>query len=67
MPMRLDATWTQAEYRDRLALEVANHWGAERVPALGPVMDTASGALWELARRPLGPTDEEPDFVGETA
>ncbi len=65
--MRLDAAESQAEVREHLAREAQAAWGRERLPALDAVVDTASGALWELARRPLGPTDEEPDFVGETA
>ena len=63
--MRLDPTLTRHDLRAQLEREVAALWGAERLPALAPTLDTTAGALYELARRPLGLRDDEPDFVDE--
>jgi hypothetical protein len=48
---------------EQLTREAEAAWGAERLPALAQVLDTAAGAVWELAQRPFGLTDEEPDFI----
>ena len=61
--MRLQGVQSRAEVLEQLTREAEAAWGAERLPALAQVLDTAAGAVWELAQRPFGLTDEEPDFI----
>jgi hypothetical protein len=63
--MRLEAVRSRAEALAQLTREAEAAWGAERLPALAQALDTAAGAVWELAQRPFGLTDEEPDFIAE--
>jgi hypothetical protein len=63
--MRLEAVRSRGEVLAQLTREAEAAWGAERLPALAQALDTAAGAVWELAQRPLGLTDEEPDFIAE--
>ena len=39
-------------------------WGAERLEALQPGLETAAEAVWQLAEATLGPLEVEPDFIG---
>jgi hypothetical protein len=39
-------------------------WGPARRAELGPVLEAAAAALCRLARAPLDPLQEEPDFIG---
>jgi hypothetical protein len=63
--MRLEQTRARAELLQQLTREAEAAWGAARLPALAQALDTAAGALWELAQRPLDLRADEPDFIAE--
>jgi hypothetical protein len=62
--MRFDPTLTREQVLEAFRAQAQATWGAERLAALDWALANAANAVWQVAQQPLGPTDEEPDFLG---
>jgi hypothetical protein len=62
--MQLDNVPSQAAMLEMLTRAAEAAWGAERLEALGPLLDASAAALWVVAQERLDFADAEPDFIG---
>ena len=62
--MQQEPTASQEAALTALTRAAEARWGAERLPALQPMLEGVAASLWELSSRPFEVEAEEPDFLG---